>query len=131
MQYVQQKQLLTTDNLYPSLCSNVACWFWQAKHIQSYNSAAFSSYVTTTGTRGRTNIKPQDPGEPKEPFGLVIQLLLHIPYPPLFFLDYCLFSALALLLFFVIPFVLPLSACMLCLPPSPYLHIAPSLPLFS
>lgn len=70
---------------------------WQADHTQSYYSAVFSSYVTTTGTWGRTNIKPQDPGEPKEPFDLVPHLpflLFNIPHPApvspllLLFLDY-------------------------------------------
>lgn len=76
----------------PNLCSvsvqqmsrlAVACWFWQTEYIQSNYSAVFSSYVTTITIRGRTNIKPQDPREPKEPFGLVPLLLFHIP-PPLF-----------------------------------------------
>lgn len=59
-----------------------ACWFWQTEYIQSNYSAVFSSYVTIIRTRGRTNIKPQDPGEPKEPFSLVphplLLLLFHI-----------------------------------------------------
>lgn len=130
MQYVQQRQLLTTDNLYPSLCSNVACWFWQTKYIQSYNSAAFSSYVTTIGTRDRTNIKPQDPGEPKEPFGLITPLFLQSPYPPLFSLDYCLFwvllqyhfFSLTLLSFFIILHALPSSLSL-----SSHYSFAPSL----
>lgn len=66
------------------------CWFWQTEYIQYNYSAVVSSYVTRVRSRGRTNIKPQDPGEPKEPFGLV-------PPPPFsssclllsfFFLDY-------------------------------------------
>lgn len=91
---------------HPSLCfpsvqqmSRLAVlWLcWQADHTQSYYSAVFSSYVTTTGTWGRTNIKPQDPGEPKEPFDLVPHLpflLFNIPHPApvspllLLFLDY-------------------------------------------
>lgn len=56
--------------------SRWVAWLWRVglgrQSIYSLNySAVFSSFVTTCGTRGRRNIKPQDPGEPKEPFGLV------------------------------------------------------------
>lgn len=59
------------------------CWFWQTEYIQYNRSAVFSSYVTSVSSRGRTNIKPQDPGEPKEPFSLVRPP--PSPPPPVFF----------------------------------------------
>lgn len=54
-----------------------ARWFWQTDYIQCHYSAVFPSYVTTAETRARTVRKPLDPGEPKEPFALL--LLPHIP----------------------------------------------------
>lgn len=59
------------------------CWFWQTEYIQYNRSAVFSSYVTSVSSRGRTNIKPQDPGEPEEPFSLVPPP--PSPPPPVFF----------------------------------------------
>lgn len=59
------------------------CWFWQTEYIQHNRSAVFSSYVTSVSSRRRTNIKPQDPGEPEEPFSLVPPP--PSPPPPVFF----------------------------------------------
>lgn len=109
-----------------SLCSpcvqqmswlTVVCWFWQTQYIQSDCSAVFSSYVTTIRTRGRTNIKPQDPGEPKVPFGLVphllpLPLLLH---PPLVFLCFS-FCWTTTILPTPLPFLVILSSLMSLLP---------------
>ncbi len=116
------------------------CWFWQTEYIQSNYSAVFSSYVTTIGTRGRTNMKPQDPGEPKEPFGLVPHpfLLLHIPHPPPVFLCVSfswttplLLSPLFLFLLFFHPPRPSSPLASSCSPPFPYLIPTTPLPLFS
>lgn len=93
MPYVLFNQLLAAASLCLCLCFlcvnqmsrlAAACWFWQEKYIQYNYSAVFFSYVTTIWTRERTNIKPQDPGEPKEPFGLVPHLPLLLLYSSAF-----------------------------------------------
>lgn len=131
--------LCTADEL----ASCEACWFWQTVYIQSNYSAVFSSYVTTIGTRGGTNIKPQDPGEPKEPFGLVPHplLLLLASFTSLIL---CLSSSQFLFLWLSLcdsslPFVIILSPLLSllsflassCSPPFPYLHHSAPLQLFS
>lgn len=120
-----------------------ARWFWLMEYIQSNYSAVFSSYVTTIGTRWRTNTKPQDPGEPKEPFGLVPHplLLLHIPHPPpvfhwfFFFLDchppLSSVSSPPFLIILSFPLFLLSFLASPCSPPFPYLLLATPLPLFS